>query len=327
MKASAIEMRIEESMTEPAKEIIDIDLDRLNKSFAIPAVAQIVAGGNGLPKVRVTTAAASAEIYLHGAHLTSWVPAGTEEVIFLSDKARFQNGIAIRGGVPICFPWFNAKSDAKAYTPSAPAHGFVRTKAWELESIIHEGNAVAVMLSTGNEEGARNWFPYDFRAEYRATIGAHLKLELTILNTSSLPFTFEEALHTYYRVEQIRDIRIVGLDGVNYQDNADSNREKLQRGENTFAGRTDNAYLNTRADLELIDPALNRRILIGKENSLNTVVWNPWEELARGMSDLGDDEWQRFVCVEAANIRAAAVTLQPGERHTMTVKIRLAERD
>jgi glucose-6-phosphate 1-epimerase len=311
-------------MTDPAAittAIANTDIDRLNSRFAIPGVAQIVTGDSGLPKVRVTTAAASAEIYFHGAHLTSWVPAGTEEVIFLSSKAQFKEGKAIRGGVPICFPWFNAKAD----NPKAPSHGFVRTKAWELEAITHEGNAVAVTFSTENDEATRQWWPHDFRAEYRATIGAQLKLELTVTNTGSTPLTLEEALHTYYRVGQIQDVRIVGLDGVTYQDNVNSNREKLQQGDNVFTGRTDNAYLNTRAELDMIDPSLERRILIGKDNSLNTVVWNPWEELARGMADLGDDEWQHFVCVEAANIRAAAVTLHPEEQHTMTANIRLAE--
>lgn len=313
-------------MTEPAAAAsLDTELDRLNNRFAIPGVAQVVAGASGLPKVRVTTAAASAEVYLHGAHLTSWAPAGAEEVIFLSSKALFKEEKAIRGGVPICFPWFNAKSDAANYDPPAPPHGFVRTKAWELEAIIHEGNAVAVTLSTGSDESTRKWWPHDFRAEYRATIGARLRLELTVTNTGSAPLTFEEALHSYYRVGKVQDIRIVGLDGVTYQDNADSNREKLQQGDNVLGGRTDNAYLNTRAELELIDPALRRRIFIGKENSLNAVVWNPWEELARGMSDLADDEWQNFVCVEVANIRAASVTLQPEEQHTMTANIRLAD--
>jgi glucose-6-phosphate 1-epimerase len=312
-------------MSASAEEITDFDIDRLNQRFSIPGIAQIVAGTNGLPRVRIKTAAASAEIYLHGAHLTSWAPGGTREIIFLSEKAQFQDGIAIRGGVPICFPWFNAKSDAKAYTPPAPAHGFVRSKAWNLAAVIHEGNAVTVTLSTESDEGTRHWWPHDFRAEYRVTIGSQLMLELTIVNTGETPFAFEEALHTYYRVGQIQDIRIVTLDGVTYQDNTDSNREKIQQGDNTFTGRTDNAYLNTRADLELVDPILKRRISIGKENSLNTVVWNPWQELARDMADLGDDEWQHFVCIEAANIRAAAVTLQPDERHTTTVNIRVAE--
>jgi glucose-6-phosphate 1-epimerase len=308
-------------MTESISASVDLDLDRLNHSFAIPGVAQLVSGTNGLPKVRVTTAAASGEVYLHGAHLTSWVPAGGDEVIFLSDRAQFQAGKAIRGGVPVCFPWFNAKSD----NPKAPSHGFVRTKSWELESMLHEGNAVAVTLSTCSDEATRAWWPHDFRAQLRATIGTRLKLELTVTNSGETPFTFEEALHTYYRVGQIRQVQLIGLDGVTYQDNADSNHERLQQGKKVFTGRTDHAYLASRSELELIDPSLRRRISIGKENSLNSVVWNPWEEVARGMADLGDDEWQQFLCVEAANIRAAAVTLQPEEQHTMTANIRVAE--
>lgn len=296
-------------------------IDRLNERFAIPGVAQIAPGNGGLLKVKIASAAASGEIYLHGAHVTSWIPAGAEEVIFLSDKAQWQEGRAIRGGVPICFPWFNAKRD----DPKAPSHGFVRTKAWELESVIHEGNAVAVTLSTTNNEATSKWWPHDFRAEFRATFGAQLKLELTVTNTGAAPFTFEEALHTYYKVGQIRDIRIVGLDGAAFLDNTDSLREKRQQGDNVFTQRTDNAYLNTRSELELIDPSLRRRIHIGKQNSVNTVVWNPWEELARGMADLGDEEWQQMVCCEAANIWAAAVILQPDEQHTVTANIRVEE--
>jgi len=299
-----------------------IDLQKLNDAFAIPGVAQIVVGNGGLPKVKITSAAASAEVYLHGAHLTSWVPAGAKPVIFLSDKAQFQDGKAIRGGVPICFPWFNAKAD----NPKAPSHGFVRTKSWELESIIHEGNAIAVSLSTASDEATRKWWPHDFKAVQRITISSHLQMELTVTNTGAAPLTFEEALHTYYKVGGIRKIRIVGLDGVAYLDNADSLREKMQHGDNVFTQRTDNAYVNTQSELELTDPVLKRRILIGKQNSHNTVVWNPWAELAHGMADLGDDDWQDFVCVEAANIRANAFSLlQPGEQHTMTAIIRVSE--
>jgi glucose-6-phosphate 1-epimerase len=297
-----------------------LDLQQLNDSFAIPGIAQIVPGNDGQPKIRITSVAASAEIYLHGAHLTSWIPAGGEEVIFLSGKAQYQDGKAIRGGVPVCFPWFNAKAD----DPKAPSHGLVRTKTWELESITHEGNAISVTLSTASDEATRKWWPHEFRAEQRITISSHLQMELTATNTGAGPFSFQEALHTYYRVGNVRYARLVGLDHLSYLDNTEGNVEKLQYGDNTFTQRIDNAYLNTEADLVLTDPTLKRRILIGKQNSHNTVVWNPWAELAATMADLGD-EWPHFLCVEAANIRAKAITLQPGEQHTMTAMIR-AER-
>lgn len=298
-----------------------LDIDALNGRFAIPGIAKIIPGNSGLPKVQIAAPQASAEIYLHGAHLTSWVPSGAEEVIFLSEKAQFQDGKAIRGGVPICFPWFNAKQD----DPKAPSHGFVRTKTWELESITHEGNVIAVSLSTQSDEASRKWWPHDFHATQRITIGAQLKMELAVTNISKSPLTFEEALHAYYKVGQIRDVSILGLDGTTYQDNTDGNREKLQKGDNTFTERTDNAYLNTQHGLEVIDPSLQRRILIAKQHSNNTVVWNPWEELAKGMADLGDEEWQNMVCVEAANIRASAITLQPAEQHSIAATVQVAE--
>jgi glucose-6-phosphate 1-epimerase len=295
-----------------------LDLQQLNDRFAIPGIAQIVAGNGGLPKIKITSAAASAEIYLHGAHLTSWVPGGAEEVIFLSEKAQFQNGKAIRGGVPICFPWFNAKTD----NPKAPSHGFVRTKSWELESIIHEGNAIAVALSTANDEVTQKWWPHEFQALQKITISSQLQMELTVSNTGALPFSFQEALHTYYRVGNVREARLSSLDGVSYLDNTDGLREKTQHGDNLFSQRIDNAYLNTESDLVLTDPSLKRRIHIGRQNSHNTVVWNPWAELAGGMADLGD-EWPKVLCVEAANIHANAVRLQPGEQHSMTAHIKL----
>ncbi len=299
-----------------------IDLQQLNDRFAIPGVAQIIPGNDNQLKIRITSVAASAEIYLHGAHLTSWIPAGAEEVIFLSSKAQYQDGKAIRGGVPVCFPWFNAKAD----DPKAPSHGLVRTKTWELDSIIHEGNAIAVALSTSSDEATHKWWPHDFRAVQRITISTNLQMELTVTNTGAAPLTFQEALHTYYRVGNVRHVRLVGLDDISYLDNTEGNIEKIQYGDNTFDQRIDNAYLNTENQLELTDPSLNRRILIGKQNSRNTVVWNPWAELANGMSDLGD-EWPHFVCVEAANIRANAITLQPGEQHTMTANIRIEKLD
>ncbi len=295
-----------------------LDLQSWNDSFAIPGIAQIVPGNDGQPKIRITSVAASAEIYLHGAHLTSWIPASGEEVIFLSSKAQYQDGKAIRGGVPVCFPWFNAKTD----DPKAPSHGLVRTTTWELESIIHEGNAIAVTLSSASDEATRKWWPHEFRAMQRITISSHLQMELIVTNTGAAPFTFQEALHTYYRVGNVREVRLASLDGVTYQDNTQGNIEKLQHGDNLCTRRIDNAYLNTEAELVLTDPSLNRRIHIGKQNSHNTVVWNPWEELAAGMADLGD-EWPHFLCVEAANIRANAITLQPGEQHTMTAIIQV----
>jgi len=274
----------------------------------------VVPGNGGLAKVRVTTSLAAGEVYLHGAQVTSWKPAGAEEAIFLSQHSHWQDGRAIRGGIPICFPWFRAKAD----DAQAPAHGFVRTREWQLDSVTAEGDGcVAVTCSTGSDDATRRWWPHEFRLVHRVTIGSSLHLELTVTNLGSAPFVFEEALHTYFRVGAAERARVRGLDQVTYLDNTDGNREKVQSGDVALTAPTDNAYLNTRSALELIDPTLHRILRTNKQNSATTVVWNPWQQGAVSLADLGADEWRLMTCVEASNILRSAVSLAPGEQHAM----------
>jgi glucose-6-phosphate 1-epimerase len=292
-------------------------IEELNRRFGIAGAAQVTAGNGGLPRVCVSTAAATAEIYLHGAQITSWRPAGTEDVIFLSQQSQWEPGRAIRGGIPVCFPWFRNKAD----DPKAPSHGFVRTKAWQLDSVERKGEAVAVSLSTWSDQATRAWWPHDFHLQHRLTIGSELTQELVMSNTGSAPLRFEEALHTYYRVGGAEAVRISGLDGVAYLDNTDANREKRQEGDIVFTAQTDRAYLDTMHAVEIVDPILRRRIRVEKKDSRTTVVWNPWSTGAQSMADLGDDEWRTMACVEASNIRAFAVDLGPGQQHTMKTVI------
>ena len=294
-------------------------IDELNQRFGVSGVASVTAGNNGLPRIRVNIPAATAEIYLHGAQLTSWRPAGAEEVIFLSQHAQWEPGRAIRGGIPVCFPWFRNKAD----DPKAPAHGFVRTKAWELDSVEKLGDAVRVSLSTSSDEGTRAWWPYDFYLQHSLTIGAELTQELVMTNTGSKPLRFEEALHTYYRVGGAHAVRISGLDGVAYLDNMDNNREKWQQGDIAFTAQTDRAYVDTTHAVEIMDPILRRRIRLEKQESRTTVVWNPWSTGAQSLADLGD-EWRTMACVEASNIRAFAVNLEPGQQHSMRTLIKVS---
>ena len=295
-------------------------INELNQRFAIPGVAQITTGNGGLPRISITTPVATAEIYLHGAQVTSWRPAGSEEVIFLSEHSQFETGKAIRGGIPVCFPWFRNKVD----DPKAPSHGVVRTKAWELDSVESHGDTVVVSLSTVSDAGTRAWWPYDFRLVHRATIGATLTQELVTTNTGAVPARFEEALHTYYRVGAAAQVRISGLDGVAYLDNTDGNREKRQAGDIVFTTQTDRAYLDTTHAVEIADPVLRRRIRVEKQNSRTTVVWNPWSTGAQTLSDLGDEEWRTMACVEASNMRVYPVDIAPGEQHTMKTVISVA---
>jgi len=288
-------------------------IDEMNDRFGIAGLAQIVAGQSGLPLVRLTAPSGSAEIYLHGAQVVSWRPAGADEVLFLSAQSRFEDGKAIRGGIPICFPWFRGKAD----NPKAPAHGVVRTKEWTLDAIARDGDGVLVTFATESDEASRKWYPHEFSVEYRVRVGAALNLSLTVTNTGSDLMRFEEALHTYHRVGDAERVRVTGLDGTAYLDNMDGNTEKRQAGDVTFVAQTDNAYLDTVEALKVIDPVLERRIETEKKNSRTTVVWNPWSDGAKALADLGDDEWRTMACVEASNIMAYAVELAPGAEHTM----------
>ncbi len=295
---------------------------QLDRRFGIPGIARVVEGHGGLAKVEITTPAAAGEMYLHGAHVTSWQPQGVEEVLFVSSQSRWEDGRAIRGGIPICFPWFANKAD----DPSAPAHGFVRTKSWRLESIVQNGDAVTIAMSTQSDAGTKKWSPIDFHLLHRATFGLELQLELVVTNTGPTELRFEEALHSYFRVGQIEKVRLQGLDKVTYLDKTDLNREKTQHGAVAFGSETDRVYLNTRQTIDLEDDSFNRHIHIVKANSLTTVVWNPWVQKARNLSDFGDDEWMYMVCVETSNVSDFAVKLAPGQEHTMRAIVRTSDR-
>lgn len=294
-----------------------MSIEDLNRSFAITGIATVVRGENGLPKIHISTPEAEAEIYLYGAQITSWKPAHSQEALFLSKQSHFAPGKAIRGGVPVCFPWFRSK----AGNPSAPSHGTVRTKSWQIEAIEQTADGVEVRLFITSDEASRQYFAGEFHVKHCITVGKKLRLQLTITNTGTESFRFEEAQHTYYHVGDAERVTVSGLDGAHYLDNTDGNAEKIQAGDIAFSKSTDNAYQGTVNALAIHDPALNRTIMVRKNNSLTTVVWNPWSTGAATLPDLGNDEWRHFVCVEAGNILANSVELQPGTGQTLTTEV------
>lgn len=289
--------------------------------FEIPGSASVVEGNGGLRKVCITSPGAVGEMYLHGAHVTSWKPVSREEVLFLSSQSRWEHEHAIRGGVPICFPWFGGKAD----DPKAPAHGFVRTKEWQLESIAQVGDGVTVSMFTESDEDTKRWWPADFRVVYRVTFASELRLELVVTNTGKTSLRFEEALHAYHRVGNILTSRMGGLDTGHYIDKTDSNRRKFQHGEIAIASETDRVYLNTSDAIELEDPVLRRRTRVAKENSRTTVVWNPWVQKAHSLSDFADDEWIQMICIETSNVSDFALDLAPGQTHKMEAIVTVAD--
>ncbi len=278
--------------------------------------ARIVTGAGGLQLVKIESPVAEGEMYFHGGQVMSWKPAGADEVLFVSRQARWEPGRAIRGGAPICFPWFGAHPS----DPRAPAHGCVRTKAWQLDAVTETDEVVTVSMSTGSDDETRRWWPSSFRLEHRATFASTLTLELIVTNTGDVPFSFEEALHTYYRIGRIDDVRIRGLEGTRYLDTIDAWREKPQDGEIVFTSETDRVYVDTANPITIEDGTM-RRVRVTAERSRTTVVWNPWVDKARALADLADEEWPLFVCVETCNVSPRAAELGAGEQHVMRVAV------
>jgi len=293
--------------------------EALQARFGLPGLAHVSTGNGGQICIRITAPAATGEIYLHGAHIAAWRPTGAADVIFMSTHAHWGEHDAIRGGIPICGPWFRAKDD----DPDAPKHGPVRIKSWNLEAVEAVGDGVRVILATSNDDEGRQWWPHDFTMRLRATFGASLHIELDYTNQAADPVPVAEALHTYLAVGDVRQVSLEGLNGVRYRDNLDDNREKRHQGTFRFTKETDNAFLDTTNEVTLTDPVLKRRIRVGKSGSHSTVVWNPSVEGAHRIPDLGDEEWPHFACVEASNVMDCALTIAPGHTHTLGTTLTL----
>jgi glucose-6-phosphate 1-epimerase len=295
-------------------------LDELNKQFAIPGAVSFSAGPAGLPMVVLTGKGGEAHVMLHGAHVIHYQPAGQSPVLWMSQKSWFAADKPIRGGVPICFPWFGQSS----HIPNAPNHGVVRLRDWEFISarVLPDGRVQAV-LATRSDEWTRQYWPHEFVLKFTVTVGATLTMSLNTTNIDRHLITVTEALHTYFSVLDIRQVKLHGLEGLDYLDTVGGAHRLLRQDDApiTFAGETDRNYLRTDAATEIEDPGLGRRIAIAKAGSYSTVVWNPWVEKAARMPDFGDDEWPGMLCVETANIGHDAVTIEPGKSHTMEATI------
>ena len=282
----------------------------LQSRHAAPGVT-IDADAHGLTHVSVSTRAAAARVYLQGAHVTHYQPNDAAPVLFMSGRSLYQTGKAIRGGVPLVFPWFGPHPT----DPAKPAHGWARTARWDIDRVTRNDDHTATIVLSLRDNG--------FALTYTVRVGPDLHLELDVLNEQPTAATFEQALHTYLAVGDVRETRVEGLEGRDYLDKLDGGRRKTQSGPITFTGETDRVYLDTPDAVTVHDRAAGRRIVVSKEHSATTVVWNPWVDKARRMPDFGDDEWPRMLCIETANAAENAVTLPAGGRHLMSATVRV----
>jgi glucose-6-phosphate 1-epimerase len=285
-------------------------------TLELPSSVELGHGPGGLAVARVFAPTGTAEVYLRGAHVSAWTPAGGTPVIWMSEQSEYASGVPLRGGVPICFPWFAAHpTDA-----DAPSHGFARLADWQLVEAREAADDVVLVFTLSDSDATRaSAWPHRFEARYTVTVGAELSLSLTVTNRDTETVTFEEALHTYLAVADIRQTAVAGLEGVPFTDRLAGPRP-AEAEPVRFGAETDRIYSGTEATTTVADASTGRVITITKRGSASTVVWNPWIDKAAAMGDFGDDEYTGMVCVETCNIRADAINLEPGASHEMGVR-------
>jgi len=285
-------------------------------ALALPPSVTLGPGAGGLPAITVLGPAASATIYLQGAHLTSWSPAGHGSVLWMSSASHYAAGTPLRGGVPICFPWFGAHGTDAA----APAHGFARRVGWQLAGAEEVDGRVELSLRlTDTEESRSGPWPCRFEAILSISVGTTLVLSLTVTNQDSTELSFEEAFHTYLRVGDVRECALGGLEASPFFDRTQASGElRTEPGQVRFDGEVDRLYVDNTTATLVLDKSEKRSTRVDKAGSADTVVWSPGPAVAARMSDVGQGEWLGMVCVETCNVGRSAVNLAPGERHTMT---------
>lgn len=287
----------------------------MENPLEIPGAARLLTGPGGLPCYEIATPLARAQIFLHGAHVARFAPAGEPPILFLSEKSYFDTASPIRGGVPVIFPWFGPRKGH----PEAPSHGFARRRSWTPESLVQRADgAVVLTLRLEPDAASRAFWPEagDWVLRHRITVAAALALELEIENRGSAVLRCEDVMHTYFHVSDVRQVCVRGLENAEYYDEIDGMRCKRQGAEPIrFTAETDRVYVDTDAACAVEDPGLGRRIVVEKTGARSTVVWNPWVGKSRAMADFGDAEWPGMVCVETGNVFENALEIAPGASH------------
>jgi glucose-6-phosphate 1-epimerase len=300
-------------------------IEALNARFALADHVVFQVGENGLPKASIHNALATAEVYLQGAQVTAFRPQGPvanpHDVLWLSPLAQFETGKAIRGGVPIIWPWFGPL----ASDSNKPQHGFARTAEWQVTATeaLADGTTRLQLQLTDNAATRALW-PHVFALCMTIDVGTELRIDLTCRNTGDESFVAGGALHSYFALGDVANMRIEGLAGREYIDQLDGHRIKPQSGAVRITQAVDRIYLDTEDVCVIHDDTWSRQVRISKQGSRSTVVWNPWVEKGKAMSDFSDQGYRNMVCIEAANAADDVYRLAPGEEHTLSQIIRLS---
>lgn len=298
-----------------------MNIEQLNIDHGITGQLKFVEGAGGLSFIKIDNEKASAVISIYAGQVLSYQPANdSHNLMFLSEAAYYQPGKAIKGGVPICWPWFGPDPDGLG----RPAHGFVRNRFWNvIETETKANGDTAVTLGLTDTSETRAIWPHSFSLALKITIGESLNLELSTRNTDAQPFFITQAFHTYFKIGRIDQVAVLGLDGLEYIDKADNAVHRLQAGVVTIHAEVDRIYRKLESELVIDDIALDRRIRITSEGSNTAVVWNPWAKISAEMGDLKDNDYEHFLCVETANADQEVVKIAPGEEFRLAANYRI----
>jgi len=291
--------------------MIHTDISALNTQFGITDQVTFIEGQGGLITIEINNAECSASIVLQGAHLTHWTPRNQKPVIWLSPAVDVAPNKAIRGGIPICWPWFGPHPTNADF----PSHGIARTGHWEVIATTALTDKTQVSLRLIKDPNKNELWPYPTTLECHFTLGRELEIDLVSSNTGSEAIRIGQALHTYFNIGDIHNISVIGLEDCFYLDKVDGGKRKQQQGPVKVSAETDRIYTDTDADCLINDPEYQRQIRIEKRGSLSTVVWNPWVEKSTAMADMGGNAYINMLCVESANAVDDVRTLQPGDVH------------
>ncbi len=294
-----------------------------------PVPAQVTLQQRGeLPVLRISNRYADAAIALQGAQLLEYTPRGEKPVVWLSDLADYQRGQSVRGGVPICWPWFGAierNPDAvRAMTrgDNLPAHGLVRARDWALRSVQEHDDSTEITLGFVTDHLLQQHWAHAVDLQLTVTVGKSLGMELTTRNPGAEPLAITQALHTYFAISSIDNVTSTGFENTRYIDTLDAWREHRQAGAIDFSGETDRIYLDVPREVKIHDRGWNRTIHLLATGSASAVVWNPWIEKSKRLSQFAPDAWRNMLCIETANVLGDSRELAPETSHSMGLEIR-----
>ncbi|MDJ0633771.1 MAG: D-hexose-6-phosphate mutarotase [Xenococcaceae cyanobacterium MO_188.B29] len=298
-----------------------MSIEQLNSDYGITGQLKFVEGKGGFPFIEIENTMARALISVYGGHVLSFQPINEpEDLIFTSEKAYYQEGKAIRGGIPLCWPWFGDDPEDLGRS----SHGFARNRFWTvLGTELTSEKATKVKLGLVDTTETRKIWSQAFNLTMEISVGDTLTLELITSNTGEQAFSITQAFHTYFKIGDINQVKVLGLEDTTYLDKVENYQEKSQRGVVTIAGEVDRIYTNVPKELVIDDASFGRRIRITSDGNKTAVVWNPWAKISAKMADLADEDYTKFICVETVNAAKDTVEILPSSEYRLLANYKI----